>query len=326
MRARFLSFTDRGQALAESLAAALGGEVCRCGGGAALKEWTDSAFREAEALVFVGAAGSAVRAVAPFLRSKASDPAVVAVDETGRYAVPLLGGHLGGANALAAEIGRICGAEPVITTATDRRGVFAVDLWAKAQGCAVAEPERIKAVSARLLAGETAFCQSDWPVSGEPPAGVRLGEGPGFRVTVLAGEEPRLHLVPRIAVLGVGCRRGIGPEALERAYLRLLASCRLRPQAVREVCSIHRKKDEEGLLAFCAAHGWALRTFSPEELAAAPGTFTASDRVLRAVGVDNVCERAAVLGSGGDLICRKQAGEGVTMAAALAPFAPDWRW
>lgn len=101
----------------------------------------------------MGAVGIAVRAIAPHCKSKATDPAVVVLDECGRFAVPLLSGHLGGANALARALAEACGAIPVITTATDANGVFAVDEWAKAQGCAVLEPERIKLVSGALLAG-----------------------------------------------------------------------------------------------------------------------------------------------------------------------------
>ena len=101
MSRAYAAFTETGLALAETLARALPGPVTRCGhGGPSLAEWTAAAFAQNEALIFVGAVGIAVRAVAPFCRSKASDPAVVVVDECGHFAVPLLSGHLGGANDL----------------------------------------------------------------------------------------------------------------------------------------------------------------------------------------------------------------------------------
>ena len=110
----------------------LPGSVSRCGlGGVTLAGWTAQQFAAADALVFVGAAGIAVRAIAPHCQSKATDPAVVVLDECGRFAVPLLSGHLGGANDLACRLGAACGAVPVITTATDANGLFAVDEWAK---------------------------------------------------------------------------------------------------------------------------------------------------------------------------------------------------
>lgn len=172
MSRAYLAFTAKGEALAHRLAEALPGSVSRCGGDVTLKGWTAEHFAQDEALIFVGAVGIAVRAIAPHCRSKAADPAVVVVDEGGNFAVPLLSGHLGGANALARALAKACGAVPVITTATDVNGLFAVDLWAKAQNCAVLEPERIKHVSGALLAGQTVRYWSPWPVAGEPPAGV----------------------------------------------------------------------------------------------------------------------------------------------------------
>ena len=179
MTVRLLAFTQKGMELARRLAAELSGEAARCGEGCTLDAWTADAFANADALVYVGAAGIAVRAVAPYAGNKASDPAVVAVDECGRFAVPLLSGHLGGANRLARRIGAVCGALPVITTATDANGAFAVDEWAVRQGCCVLDVPRIKRVSAKILAGGTAVLRSPWPVAGTPPAGVTASAADG---------------------------------------------------------------------------------------------------------------------------------------------------
>ena len=320
-------YDRRGRELARRLAAELSGEAARCGEGCTLDAWTADAFANADALVYVGAAGIAVRAVAPYAGNKASDPAVVAVDECGRFAVPLLSGHLGGANRLARRIGAVCGALPVITTATDANGAFAVDEWAVRQGCCVLDVPRIKRVSAKILAGGTAVLRSPWPVAGTPPAGVAADGGAfDFELTVHSADAGALRLVPRIAVLGVGCRKGIGQQAMEEAFAALLAQSGLCAEAFYKVCSIDLKRDEPGLRAFCAAHGFAFETFSAAQLAAVAGRFSSSGFVQSVTGVDNVCERSAVLGSGGTLYCKKQAGGGVTMAAAMAPFAPDWRW
>ena len=326
MTVRLLAFSDRGYALAVRLGAALNGEASRCGEDCPLAGWTAAAFSEADALIYVGAAGIAVRAIAPHVKSKAEDPAVLVVDETGAFVIPLLSGHLGGANALAKQIAALTGGQAVITTATDRNGVFAVDLWARAQNCAVLEPERIKAVSAALLAGKAVEYESDWPIEGTVPDGLGPGSAGGFSVSVARKLDDRLHLVPRIASLGVGCRKGTSEAAIENAFATLTEGISLCPEAVCQVCTIDRKADEPGLLAFCVAHGWPLRSFSAEELSALPGSFSGSPFVEMTVGVDNVCERAAVLGSGGGLLIPKQAGGGVTLAVALAPYTPDWRW
>lgn len=299
-----ISFTDRGQSLTERLARALDGQAVRCNQDQSLDSWTKEHFQTGNALVFVGAAGIAVRAVAPYVKSKTTDPAVVVVDETGRFAIPILSGHLGGANDLAQKIANFCGAAPVITTATDLSGVFAVDQWAKRQSCAILNPEGIKTVSGALLAGGSVEVCSPWPVAGEPPEGISL------------------RLMPKIAVLGVGCKRGTPQEALERAF----AALPIHPASFCKVCTIDLKQNEPGLLAFCRAHGLEMEAFSAAELQEAPGEFSPSEFVERVTGVDNVCERAAVLGSGGTLLLNKRAGNGVTMAVAAKPFTPNWRW
>jgi len=301
-----ISFTDRGQRLAEQLAEHLGGQALRCGQGQSLTDWTKECFRTGNALIFVGAAGIAVRAIAPYIQSKTTDPAVVVVDEGGQFAVPILSGHLGGANDLARRIAARCGAQAVITTATDVNHVFAIDEWAGRQNCAVLNPERIKNVSGTLLAGGRVEISTRWPIAGNPPDGVTL------------------KLVPQIVTLGVGCKRDTPLKALEEAFSALLAREKICEKAVCRVCSIDLKKDEPGLLAFCEQHSLPFVTFPAGELAAVEGDFPASGFVREVTGVDNVCQRAAVLGSGGRLIGTRYVGGGVTMA--LAEESPDWRW
>ena len=330
MNLGFLAFSERGYQLAQRLAQTLGGEVTRCGAKAPLDQWTREAFAHREGLVFVGAAGIAVRAIAPYLRHKTTDPAVVVVDEGGRFVIPILSGHLGGANALARRFAQVTGGIPVITTATDGRGLFAVDTWAKVQNCHVLEPERIKLVSARLLSGRSVRVHCPWPIGGEVPEGViftKRAEDCHVAVTLSPQGGEALHLVPKILVLGVGCRKGTAMETIEAAFSRLLDQRSLSRQAFCKVCSIDLKGEEGGLLAFCRANGLPFETYSPEALAQVPGTFTPSNFVVQVTGVDNVCERSAVLGSrGGELIQKKEKGNGVTLAVAQMPFHPDWRW
>lgn len=329
MTCAYIAFTARGLALAQQLAASCPGSVARCGaGGVSLKNWTEKQFAEADALVFVGAVGIAVRAIAPHCRGKAIDPAVVVLDEGGRFAIPLLSGHLGGANDLARQLASVCHAVPVITTATDGRGVFAVDEWAKYQNCAVAEPERIKYISGALLAGQTVRCAADWKIQGEPPHGVEPAptmQQADFALTLTPTGEA-LHIIPRIAVLGVGCKRGTPAEKLETAFAAFCAEHHFAPQGVARAASIDLKKNEPGLAAFCKNHNWKMDFYTAAALRSAKGNFTASGFVQSITGVDNVCERAAVLAADGVLFIPKWARDGVTFAVALAPFAPDWRW
>lgn len=326
---RFVSFTDVGEVLASRLAQDMGGTSWRCTPGG-LAQWVGNAFDAADALVFVGATGIAVRAIAPHVRSKAFDPAVVVVDEQGGFAIPLLSGHLGGANDLARRIAKACGAQPAITTATDVRGVFAVDEWAKGLGCAIVNPARIKSVSAKLLAGATVRVASDWPLPPNAPRGIEFGDASKADVilSMRSDVEPdALQVVPRILSLGVGCRRGTRGDALLQRVRNLMARAGLRMEALVHVCTIDAKANEPAILELCRELGLPLRTYSAERLAAVPGEFAHSPFVLQTTGVDNVCERSAVLGSGGGTLVRgKEAGEGITLALAAEAFLPTWRW
>lgn len=259
MTRAYLAFTEKGLALAQKLASALPGTVDRCGhGGTGLADWAAEQFAHADALIFVGAVGIAVRAIAPHCRNKAMDPAVVVLDECGHFAVPILSGHLGGANDLARALAAVCGAVPVITTATDANGVFAVDAWARHQNCAVLEPGRIKRVSSRLLAGGPVRYRSEFPIAGQAPAGVvpaGEAERADFALTLFPAGGA-LHLIPKIGVLGIGCRRGTSAAQLEAAFAQFCAAHGLAAVCITAAASIDLKAHEPGLLEFCRIHGW----------------------------------------------------------------------
>ena len=318
MRIAAIAFTDCGMALGARLREAEPGmtlDRCEKGG---LAAWTERAFGGNDALVFIGAAGIAVRAIAPHVRTKVRDPAVVVLDELGTFAIPVLSGHLGGANELAVRLARCVGALPVVTTATDVHGLFAVDSWARSQGLTVANPERIKWISARLLAGETVKLKSLYPIEGAYPERVEQDEE-GYDILVThrtRGRAEALRLVPKIVTVGIGCKRGTAEETIAEAFDAALRKSGCHELAVKAVATIDLKADEPGLLAFCRGRGLPLYTYSASELSAVPGSFTGSDFVKKTTGVDNVCERAAVL-CGGRLLSRKEAGNGVTVALAI---------
>ncbi|MCB6367017.1 cobalt-precorrin 5A hydrolase [Intestinibacillus massiliensis] len=286
-----------------------------------LRRFTQQAMFDCDGLVFIGAAGIAVRSVAPFLRGKAEDPAVVVVDEQGKYVIPLLSGHLGGANALAVQIAAAMHATPVLTTATDVNGLFAVDTWAKAHGFEVCETDLIRYVSSALLRGETVGLRSDFPVCTPLPQGVALQAegGAGIVLSVRNGDEPfthTLHLVPRAVWAGIGCRKGVASGTLEQVLLEVLEREHVPLSALCGLATIDIKAEEPGLRALAAKYRLPIRVFSAGELQSAEGTFTPSAFVRQTVGVDNVCERAAVCASEGTLLCSKAAANGVTVALA----------
>ena len=275
-------------------------------------------FDSADALIFVGAAGIALRSVAPHVKSKKTDPAVLCLDELGTWVIPLLSGHIGGANALARTLAETLGAQCVLTTATDVNRRFSVDTWATERGWHIASMAAAKAVSAAILEGDVPLL-SELPVAGELAPGLVRGEKGS--VGIYMGWEKKepfdttLRLVPRVLHLGVGCRRGTEEEAIRAAVDGVLEKWNIDPAAVCCAASIDLKKDEEGLLSFCAHRAWPLSFYSAEELKAVPGAFTPSEFVTKVTGVDNVCERSALLGAD-RLIVKKTAVNGVTVALA----------
>ena len=326
----FVAFTGSGAALAEKLRAELGGTLQIAGGGFSLRAWTAQNFPEREALIFIGATGIAVRAIAPHLRGKTLDPAILCLDEKGRFVIPLLSGHFGGANELARRVAALTGGTAVITTATDLNGAFAVDLWAKKQGMTVLQPERIRQVSSAVLRGETERIFTPYPVAGEQPAQLRPADSAEETEVIVSFRKEKtdaLQLIPLTLTLGVGCRRGTDAETLEQQLKIFCEERGVHPQAICRVATIDLKRDEEGLLRFCRNHGWTPVFYSAEELRAAEGSFTASEFVEARTGVDNVCERAAVLCCGGGaLVESKYAAGGVTFALAEKQPEYDWSW
>lgn len=285
-----------------------------------------SLFSSVRAMIFVGSVGIAVREIAPHVRSKATDPAVIAVDERGQFAVSVLSGHIGGANALTGKIAAALGAVPVITTATDINRRFSVDAWAAENGYVLSSLSAAKAVSAAVLEGDVPLC-ADFPVRPPLPAGICMGEEGavgihiGYRLCQPFGTT--LHLIPPVLCLGLGCRRGTAVEDIRRAVARICSENAIDRRAIACAASIDLKADEAGLLEYCEKEALPITFYSAEALRAVPGEFTPSEFVKSVTGVDNVCERAARKAAE-QLIVKKTAVGGVT--AALAAKAWEVRF
>ncbi|MDO5424543.1 MAG: cobalt-precorrin 5A hydrolase [Eubacteriales bacterium] len=300
-----------------------------------LKAWTGRMFEQMDGLLFIGASGIAVRSIAPFVQGKDKDPAVVVMDEKGVFAISLLSGHLGGANELAGTLANLTGAIPVITTATDVNGRFAVDVFAKKKNLYISNLKAAKAVSADILDEKPVGLLSEFPVEGPVPEELTVQkDGEPFDgetgMVISLNEEKHpfvntLHLIPRIVTLGLGCRKEKPMEEIEAAVLAALQRNHLSIHSLKQAASVDLKKEEPGILAFCEKYGLPFRTYSAEELAGAKGDFSASGFVKSVTGVENVCERSAVLGSGnGTLIQKKMAGNGVTVALAIEKWSVDF--
>ena len=275
-------------------------------------------FSSVDAMVFVGSTGIAVREIAPHVRDKATDPAVVSIDELGRFCVPLLSGHIGGANDLALELANALDATPVITTATDINKRFSVDAWAARNGYGIASLSRAKAVSAAILEQDVPLC-CDYPITTTLPNGVKTGNSGdvGIRISVFKDEpyKQTLRLIPKILHLGIGCRKGTPVETIREAVDEVLLEHNIDQRAIKCAASIDLKAEEAGLLQYCGEQKLSVTFYTAEELKAVPGEFTPSAFVKSITGVDNVCERSALIGAE-KLIVRKTALNGVTVALA----------
>ena len=296
---------------------------------APLEELVKEAFSSADALIFWCAAGIAVRCIAPCLTHKSQDPAVLVLDERGKHCISLLSGHMGGANALAGTVSALCGAEPVITTGTDTEHRFSVDEFARCNGLVVTDWEKAKRISAKVLAGETLTIGSGMkkeqycPVEGLEEQNWKEGE---FLSNADVWITPRritapdqvLQLIPRNLTVGIGCRKGTELSALHAALDRFMEQTGLDRRGICRITSIDRKKEEQGLVDLASDLGVPFVTYTSEELLQAPGEYPSSEFVREITGVDNVCQRSAMLGAGDGaaVIAEKTVVDGITMAAA----------
>ena len=406
-----------------------------------LSDWVESQFVSCDLLVFVGACGIAVRKIAPFIKDKKSDPAVLVVDDMGGNVISLLSGHIGNANAWTCLVADGIGANPVITTASDCHGKIAIDMFAVNNGLVITDFTLAKDIESALLDGEKIrliidedcavklagdvpeeFINIENEISensretdnscknildkvetekeeekpdkigitkekdkAEKAASVKekdkaeksetvknkektekdeiekdkykpekseirkiifkeeeneanrtvstksminqiANETNKFTIRIgikdsysdLHEENDELMLVPRNIVLGVGCRRGKEKQEIVNMIRKFLRLNNISEKAIFTIASIDLKKDEEGLILAAEEFNAKTRFFSADELGKVESVSESSEFVKKITGVDNVCERAAILGSDfGRLICTKYKEDGVTVAAAI---------
>jgi cobalt-precorrin 5A hydrolase len=337
---KVIALTPNGAALARRLCRSLAGAQCWLSQAHALEpgdlafvslsQALKEAFGRRENLVCIMAAGIVVRSIAPFLMGKASDPAVVVVDEAGQFAISLLSGHLGGANDLAQEVAQILGGTPVITTATDVQGLPAIDLLAAEQGLTIENLAEVRIISMTLLEGR--------PVRVVDPQGY-LAEmvaanperfspesdldqalnvtGPAVYVGFRERPWPRdwLRLRPRNLVAGMGCHKGTTEKELIDFIEYTFQQAGLSLLSLKALATIEAKKEEPGLQKAARSLGVEFLWFTAQELERVP-TPNPSSRVARHMGVVSVSEAAALKAGGVELIVPKRKTENATLAIA----------
>ena len=295
-------------------------------------EWAKVQMSAKNGLLFIGACGIAVRAIAPWVVNKLYDSPVLVMDELGTYVIPILSGHVGGANEIAVKIGEMTGSIPVITTATDLNKSFAVDIFAKKNYLYIENKNGIAKVSSKVLRGEKiniAIESHGYGHDSRFANQIKIVDFPPKQpvdVIITTGNcsyNADLVLRPREYVLGMGCKRDKEPEKIAGYIDQTLTALGISKNQVYAICSIDKKRDEAGFLQWSSLERIPFITYSAEELEDVEGDFEVSQFVKSQVGVDNVCERAALkgCGEGGELVYRKHASDGMTIAVAKR----DWR-
>lgn len=265
-----------------------------------LNQWAEKRFADSDAVVFVSSCGIAVRAIAPYVKSKKTDPAVIVVDELGIHAISLLSGHLGGANALTLEISQAIGAEPVVTTATDIHGKMAPDVFAKNNNLLITDFTAAKEYAAAVISGR----DDEMSLVVSPFADEK------------SQAEKTLWLIPKWAFVGLGCKKDTPKERIKETFEAALAESKIDRRSIKGCASATIKAEEKGLLEFCKEEGFDIEFFDADILEDVPGDFTESDFVRSVTGVGSVCERSAMALS-------LMKGEGKLNYFALRKFAKD---
>jgi cobalt-precorrin 5A hydrolase len=310
------------------------------------------AFTSYDCHVFIISVGAVVRMIAPFLKNKKVDPAVVCVDDAARFSICVLSGHVGRGNLLTDRVARALNATSVVTTASDAIGTLTVDILGRDLGWTLDDMDRnvTRGCAAVVNATQVLFVHE----AGEPnfwPETKPLPEGVGY-ATSLEGVDPRAFEIllvatdreikeshpaswdnaviyrPKSLVLGLGCDKGTEPAMVERGVFQLLAEHRLSPKSVKAIASIDKKKDELAFLRLSEKHKWPFVVYAAEQLEGVQGTQNPSEVVKKHVGTPGVAEPAALLAAGArELLVPKTvytepgAGRSMTFAAARIPFA-----
>lgn len=318
MKCAVICFTDSGEKIAKVIEKGIpdahiySPKTCPSG----VKSKMAMIAREYDRIVFVCAVGIAVRLMAPYIRHKIQDPAVVVVDDMGKYAISLLSGHIGGANDFTKEVAKIIGAHPIITTASEGRGIESVDMFAKRCNLVIENMEDAKTITAIMVNGGVLRVVSEIQTMINYP---RISETDYDGILYITSQEsischkPYCILRPKNLTVGVGCKRGKTRDEILEAIFNVFKSNNLSIKSIESLATIDIKKDEQGLIEACKYLGCRFYTFLKEQIRSVQEMFRGSAFVEKVVGVTGVCEPCAYLTSG-EVIVGKTLLNGVTVS------------
>lgn len=326
MKTAILAITDGGCLLGKRLAADLDKAVfLNCRG--ALKETLLKAWDEYDGLICIMATGIVVRVLAEKFKDKRSDPAIVICDERGKFAISLLGGHLGGGNELAVQVAKIIDAQPVITTSSDVQGLVPLDIWARELGLIITDTDKGKftKITGKLVNNGMITLYSDYRIDNLPEE-ISILSNPKVADLVISYRTglsvSGLQLYPQKLIAGIGCNRNTPADEIKNALNEACETSQISILSIKSLASIDLKQDEQGLLNFAGQSDYRIDFFNRDQLNAVDNV-SVSALVLKATGAKGVAEPAAILAAnGGKLIVKKMKWANVTVAIAEAAQEP----
>jgi len=285
-----------------------------------LKSFMKYIFREYKEIVMIMSCGIAVRSIAPWLGSKLTDPAVVACDDSGKYAISLVSGHIGGANKVAEEMAAIIGGQAIITTASDNRNLESVDMLGKRLGLEIDNYEAAKHVTACMVNHKDVGYIDEYEIlnnvkklNGSEEALIYIGNKQ--RPDIGGNNKLIVTLTKKCLIIGVGCKKATEPERLISAVNKILNEYNLSPMAIKAIATIDIKGEESAIIELAKYYKVDLITVAKEEIEKIEDMFNCSTFVKESIGVGCVCEPSAYITSnyGRKIVPKVKAG-GITVS------------
>lgn len=326
------SFTEEGGALGDRIVNLSKGEKSKyivhhftnsqVEGG--VKTLLNNAWEEYDGLIFISATGIAVRMISPYIKNKALDPAVVVIDDLGMFSISLISGHLGGANELAQYLANQIGAIPVITTASDNRGIESIDIFAKKNNYHMEDMESVKDITSMMVKGKTIgfYSEVDTVINYNNIVIIKDLKNIDTKIDgiilVTSGKINNLNipytiLRPKNINIGIGCRKGVEGNRIIEAVNNILEINKLSGKSIKSIGTVEVKKDEVGILDTAKHFDSMLKIFTIKEIEEVEHKFDKSEFVKDTIGVYSVSEPCAYL-LGGEIVSKKSKHNGITIS------------
>lgn len=283
-----------------------------------LKDITENAMKNYKSIIFISSTGIAVRAIAPFIKSKLSDPGVLVIDASSKFVISLLSGHLGGANALTLKIAKKLSIQPVITTATDNLGIKAPDVIAKERKLVIDDISEVKKISSKLVQGKRIAFIDERKIINVPKGYIKETNNAEGRVVVTnkaiidKSNMDTLKLIRKDIVLGIGCRKNYDSIKMKENVLMILKKYNIDFRSVTIIATVELKKDEIAIKNLAKFLESNIKIFTLKEIQSIEHKYKGSEFVKKSIGVKAVCEPCVEL-SKGENITKKIKCDGMTI-------------